>query len=162
MSRRRGARDRTWPPPGPWQPPSREQVAAAPAERPSWPRTARPSLGQSAATAARLGQGLPPAAVEDLAGGELVDVDPAGPAVCPSCGRRHEAPDELRPSPMARPSLAGPGDSAALTRDGFRPRAGAGPGGGARDVPAPAPAGAHCTRTIRRRAPCLPPLTATR
>jgi hypothetical protein len=111
VSRRRGrARERTW-----WPP------AAPPAQRPSWSRTARPSIGQSAATAARLGQGLPPAVAGDLAGGELVDLDPAGPLLCPACGRRHETPGELRPSPMARPLLAGAGDSAALTRDGFRP-----------------------------------------
>jgi hypothetical protein len=96
-------------------------MAGGPAERPSWPRTIRPSLRQSAAVAARLGQGFPPAAAEDLADGELVDPNPAGPPVCPSCGRRHEAPGELRPSPVARSLLAGPGDSAALTRDDFRP-----------------------------------------
>jgi hypothetical protein len=66
MSRRGRARDRTWLPPGPPEPPTREVVAGAPAARPSWPRSRSPSLGQSAAVAARLGQGLPPATVEVL------------------------------------------------------------------------------------------------
>ena len=39
-------------------------MAGAPAERPSWSRAARPSLGQSAAVAARLGQGFPPTTVD--------------------------------------------------------------------------------------------------
>jgi hypothetical protein len=122
VSRRRGrARERTWWPPAAPPAPAREVMAGAPAQRPAWPRTARPSLGQSAAVAARLGQGLPPAVAEDQAVGELGDLDPTGPPVCPACGRRHETPGELRPSPMTRPLLAGPGDSAALSRDGFRP-----------------------------------------
>jgi hypothetical protein len=75
-------------------------------------------MGQSAAVAARLGQGLPPAAVE---GAEPVDLDPTGPPVCPSCHQRHETPGEQRP-PMARPLLADPGDSTAILRDrGARP-----------------------------------------
>jgi hypothetical protein len=87
--------------PAPSQPAIREQVAGAPAARPSWPRTARPSLGQSAATAAR--PGLPPATVEAevTTSPGLVDVDPAAGPVCPSCHRRHPAPAEL-PVPMAR------------------------------------------------------------
>jgi len=93
VSRRGRARDRVWRPPGA-PPPTREQVATAPAERPSWPRSRAPSLGQSAAVAARLGQGLPPATVETPA--EPVDLDPTGPPVCPSCGRQHETPGELR------------------------------------------------------------------
>jgi hypothetical protein len=123
VSRRRGrGRERTWWPPAAPPAPAREVLAGAPAQRPSWARAARVSLGQSAATAARLGQGLPPAIVgDDLAGGELVDLDPTGPPVCPACGSRHETPGELRPSPMARPLFAGPRDAAALTRDGFRP-----------------------------------------
>jgi hypothetical protein len=68
---------------------------------PFWPRSRGPSLEQSAAVAARLGEGLPPATL-DPPGGELVDVDPGGPPVCPSCHRRHETPGELRPPAMAR------------------------------------------------------------
>jgi hypothetical protein len=50
--------------PGPWQPLIREEAAEAPAERPSWSRSRSPSVGQSAAVAARLGHGFPPAAVD--------------------------------------------------------------------------------------------------
>jgi hypothetical protein len=77
---------------------------------------ARPSISQSAAVAARLGQGLPPATVA----GE--PVDPTGPPLCPNCGRQHETPGELRRPAMARSLLAGPGDSTAILRDrGARP-----------------------------------------
>ena len=57
--------------------------------------------------------------VKDLFG---EDVDPTGPPLCPSCGHRHATPAELRPRPMARGMLAGPGDSPAILRDrGARP-----------------------------------------
>ena len=77
-------------------------------------------MGQSAAVAARLGQGLPPATVEGVE--PVEDVDPTGPPLCPLCGHRHATPAELRPRPMARGMLAGPGDSPAILRDrGARP-----------------------------------------
>jgi hypothetical protein len=96
-------------------------VAAAPAERPSWPRSRGPSLGQSAAVAARLGHGLPPATVDRATGGrvDVEDLDAGGPPVCPACGHQHETPSDL-PS-MARSVVNRPGDSAALACDGFGP-----------------------------------------
>jgi hypothetical protein len=99
----------------------RGALAGARAQRPFWPRTAPAEPGPACGHRGPARPGPPPAAVEDLAAGEPGDLAPTGPPVCPSCGRRHEAPGELRPSPMARPLFAGTGDSAALTRDGFRP-----------------------------------------
>jgi hypothetical protein len=61
MSRRERAWDRTWWPPTPSLPPTREARVAETAEQPSWPRARRPSPGQAAAVAARPGHGLPPA-----------------------------------------------------------------------------------------------------
>jgi hypothetical protein len=119
MSRRGRAWHGAWRPPGAPPPPVREAVAEEPAERPSWRRPRTPSLGQSAAVASRLGQGLPPAAVEGIP--PAVEDDPTGPPLCPACHRRHETPGELRPPPMARTVLDRPGDSAALTRDAFGP-----------------------------------------
>jgi len=94
MSRRRGARDRTWRPPAAPQRPVRE-VIAEPSERPSWPRSAQPTLGQSAATAARLGQGLPPAAVEAQ---PAPDPDAYDGPRCANCGGRHPTPGGDRPA----------------------------------------------------------------
>ena len=92
-------------------------MTGGPAERPSWPRTARPSLRQSAAVAARLGQALPPATVEDLTPAPPADDGP----VCARCGGRHPTPGGQLPA-WARPIGARVEDSPAMLRDrGARP-----------------------------------------
>jgi hypothetical protein len=116
VSRRRGrARERTWWPPAAPPAPAREVVAGAAGKRPSWPRTAHPSIGQSAATAARLGQGLPLLAVEDPTPTLEPEPEPAG-SLGASCGGPHPTPGGDRP-PWARPIGGRVEDSPAMLRD---------------------------------------------